>query len=257
LLALRGNSAKLTASHAAGPSAPQLAMDPRTMSPHQLMMNTYTQQMMMMMMMMQQQMFGGNLPGNSGGPSIRMVGSECPADASRRQPLALMNRDDRTASADPLAIVPCGNMPGPHALPTPSPTKSDASMELSPADQAKRFVASMQGTDPLPSEDDDENDDDDTAIQKKTATKGNKAKAKSKAKAKAKGKAGKTAEHVYKPVVSLEITRSQYLFRPGLPYNVCGESTQSFKFDAYGGKSGAAKAANKHLADFKKTHKCI
>ena len=100
-----------------------------------------------------------------------------------------------------------------------------------------------------------------------------KAKAKSKAGAKAKtGKAAVTPEKdkkhiavlspekkhslIFNPKIDNEHTRSQYLCRPGLPYSVCGISCQQFKYDAYGGKSGAGKAANKWLKEFKATHKC-
>ena len=108
-----------------------------------------------------------------------------------------------------------------------------------------------------------DDDDADPAQPKKSKGKGKgkgkaktKAAAKSNAKAKAKASVSKSKTLVFNPVVALEATRKQYLFRPGLTFAESGESSKVFSFANHGGKAGASKAANKWLQDFKKSHTC-
>ena len=140
--------------------------------------------------------------------------------------------------------------------PAQSPTKSDE--QLSPAAQAKRFLASLQGK--IADDTDDDDDDADNVPNKKPATKGS---AKTKAKAKAKPAAlvhapaaGKKSALTFKPKLDCEHSRSQYLFRSGIPLAAGGLPSQTFSYSAHGGKKGAEKAARKYLSDFKKSHKC-
>ena len=157
-----------------------------------------------------------------------------------------------------------GLSPQPRAPANSPGTSSDSQ---SPAEQAERFMMAMKGE--LP---DDADDDDDADAGTKTAGKA-KAKATAKAKAKAKAKAnadakctakakpkptvGKTKDLIFKPKVALEQTRSQWLFRPGLPFSECGEGSRVFKFHEHGSKAAAKKAADSHLKKFKSTHTCV
>jgi len=140
---------------------------------------------------------------------------------------------------------------------------------MSPQEQADKLIKAL-------TDGDADDDDDDTTAAGATPTadkaKGKgKAKAKPKAKAKAKTKAkvaakknSKTAvkkavakgDHIFSPKYELEASRDQYLFRPGLPVSVGGESTKCFKFDIHGGKKGAEKAAKEWFKKFKTTHSC-
>ena len=147
--------------------------------------------------------------------------------------------------------------PGSAADSTPVTQKKS----LTPQQQADRFLLSLQGG--VPDDDDDDDDDADPAQPKKSKGKGKgkgkaktKAAAKSNAKAKAKASVSKSKTLVFNPVVALEATRKQYLFRPGLTFAESGESSKVFSFANHGGKAGASKAANKWLQDFKKSHTC-
>ena len=160
----------------------------------------------------------------------------------------------------------------------PAPT-TETKKVLSPQDQADRFLAALQGK--TPDDDDDDDDDDDAADPTKLKTNGktgkgnpkkasakDNAKTKAKEKASAKGKAkakasatgvktdSKAKTLIFNPMIALEATRSQYLFRPGLTVAESGESSKAFTFANHFGKAGAKKAADKWLKDFKSSHKC-
>ena len=136
---------------------------------------------------------------------------------------------------------------------------------MSPQEQADKLIKAL-------TDGDVDDDDDDTTAAGATPTadkaKGKgKAKAKPKAKTKAKAAAKKNSktavkkavakgDHIFSPRYELEASRDQYLFRPGLPVSVGGESTKCFKFDIHGGKKGAEKAAKEWFKKFKTTHSC-
>ena len=143
--------------------------------------------------------------------------------------------------------------------PLASPHKSEG--HLSPDDQARRFLMSLGGRAVGETADDadDADEADDADPKKKPASKGNKAKAKAKAKAKPlvhTAAAAKKTTVFFKPKIDCEHSRSQYLFRSGIPKNAGGLPSQTFAYSAHGGKKGAEKAALKYLSDFKKSHTC-
>ena len=161
----------------------------------------------------------------------------------------------------------------PAATVNTSPATTASSM--SPQEQADKLIKAMQDG---ASDDDGDGDDDKNAADADPAdgtTKGSgkkdKAKAKAKPKAKPKAVAKNAAkkqskiavkkavtkgEHLFNPKYELEASRDQYLFRPGLPVSIGGESTKCFKFDIHGGKKGAEKAAKAYFNRFKATHSC-
>lgn len=146
-----------------------------------------------------------------------------------------------------------------HGVSPAGKSTSSLSSELSPADQAHRFMNAMKGHEL----DDDDDEEVGAVLPKDNKTKSkSKAKAKAKAKGKAKAKAPakpaavKAKVLVFSPSIALEGSRSQWLCRPGLPFSECGESSKVFSFLNGGSKASAEKAAKKWLKDFKATHKC-
>ena len=148
-----------------------------------------------------------------------------------------------------------------------SPATTASSM--SPQEQADKLIKAMQ--DGVSDDDGDDDDDKNAADADPTDGKTNKGKGKAKAKPKAKAKTKAAAKnkskaavkktvakggHIFNPKYELEASRDHYLFRPGIPVSVGGESTKVFKFDQHGGKKGAEKAAKAYLKKFKATHRC-
>ena len=163
-----------------------------------------------------------------------------------------------------LALMDSPGSPNsPLTVPRAEMAGTDTKTTLSPAKQAARFMQAMAGKSiDDGTDDDDEEDDDgdgDADVLKKPASKAKssaKAKPKGKAKGKAKGKPKTAKGLLFTPIVQLEASRSQFLFRPGLPFSVSGESTKNFSFDVHGGKAKAEKAANRWLETFKSSHRC-
>ena len=119
------------------------------------------------------------------------------------------------------------------------PPSSD--VQISPAEQAKKFLTAMQGG--VPDEDDDDDataDVDDGAVKKRPAA------------SKSSAKKTKMPDLRFKPKIDCEDSRTQYLFRCGIPVHAGGEPSVTFKYADHGGKKGAEKAAKKHLAEFEK-----
>ena len=223
--------------------------------------------MMMMNMMQQNQQHTNQSDANieiTRPPPIRGVRGRSSSSASIDGPKAI---EDAPQVSSPLTPKEQSTkMPLSSPLTTHKPT-------LSPQEQANRFLNSLQGHAVADDDDDDDKSDDATTKSGKGSGKGTRkkdAKSKTKAnadKAKAKGiakspktttaKTGAKAKAlVFNPVIALEATRSQYLFRPGLSFAASGESSKAFPFSANGGKAGAFKAATKWLKDFKASHKC-
>ena len=138
--------------------------------------------------------------------------------------------------------------------PQASPTKADGSgsLQVSPEAQAKKFLDAMQGKGCTEDDDDDDDDDDAAHAKKKPA-------AKKAAKSKSSlvhTSVSKKAELLFKPKIDCEDSRKQYLFRCGIAAHAGGLPSVTFKYADHGSKKAAEKAATKHLAEFKKTHKC-
>ena len=220
------------------------------------------------MMQMQQFMESGGMPGMHPEIPTRFAnpGMASPAGSGRlARSVTDESQDAAAGSSDRLAIqngllqprqqlaigmgaivpAPCprtSSRTSPLSSPrSDAPSNAGTKPELSPADQAARFLEAMKGN--AVDNNDSDDDADNTTVKCKPAS-NVRAKAKANAKVKATAKAGAM---VFKPVVALEGTRNQYLFRPGLPFSACGESSCVFTFDKFGGKAAAKRAADKHL----------
>ena len=271
LLSMRGDNSKLTQNVKTSPMLQLQGQSPQ----QQLMSNPFFMQMANAFAPMMRQ--GGLslpfFPGAGADPSAMLPRKrtlceleECnagPAMQQQQQQLALTDGGHVQGQ-----LAQQGHQPAlPGQQPDPSTPKkhlknlaAGAGTTLSPAEQAQRFMTAMKGgkapaevddgQDDEEENDDDDDDDDDGAapVMKKPASKTAAAKA-----------AAKTAAKkgiVFNPKVELEKTRDQWLFRPGVSVSVGGEPSCAFKFEDFGGKAKAEKAAKAHLVTFRASHKC-
>ena len=292
LLSMRGNNSKLAQNVRASPMMQLQGQNPQ----HQLMSNPFFMQMANMMApMMRQGGLSGQvpiqfLPAAGADPSATLSRKrtlceleDSNAGLAMQQQQQQQQQQQLQQQRQPLALTDGGHVQGQLAQqgqhpalqyqqPDPSTPKkhlknlaAGAGTTLSPADQATRFMKAMNAgkapADAAPADadgqdaddDDDEeeedaDDDDAEPVMKKPASKH--------AAVKAAAKTAAKKEIIFNPKVELEKTRDQWLFRPGVPVGVGGESNCTFKFEDFGGKAKAEKAAKAHLVKFRASHKC-
>ena len=283
LLSMRGNNGKLTQNVKTSPMLQLQSQSPQ----QQLMSNPFFMQMANAFAPMMRQ--GGLslpfFPGASADPSAMLPRKrtlceleDCNAGPAMQQQLALTDGGHVQGQLAQQGQQPALQDP----QPDPSTPKkhlknlaAGAETTLSPSEQAERFMTAMKGgkapaevDDGQDDEEEDDDDDDDDGADpamKKPASKTAAAKAAAKtaaspasktAAAKAAAKTAAKKGIVFNPKVELEKTRDQWLFRPGVSVSVGGESNCTFKFEDFGGKAKAEKAAKAHLVAFRASHKC-
>ena len=267
LLSMRGNNAKLSQNAKMSPMLQLQGQSPQ----QQLMSNPFFMQMANVFAPMMRQ---GGLSGQVPLQFFPGAGADPSAMLSRkRTQCELTDSNAGLAHQHQLALTD-GDVQGQLAQPGQQPALQDpqsdpstpkkhlknlaagAGTTLSPAEQAHRFMTAMKGgkapaaVDGQDDEDEEDDDDDDGAapVKKRPASKTVAAKS-----------AAKTASKkgiVFNPKVELEKTRDHWLFRPGVPVSVGGEPSCTFRFEDYGGKAKAEKAAKAHLVKFRASHKC-